>query len=188
MILLIDNYDSFTYNLVDYLERLGKQVEVFRNDVFDIQSLEEQRWEGVLLSPGPGIPSAAGALMPILKSAIGKLPVLGVCLGHQAIGEMFGASLIRAIKPMHGKESLISHDDFGVFQGLPNPLSVVKYHSLVLDESTMPSELLVTARSLEGEIMGCRHKSLPIEGVQFHPEAWLTDRGIDVLANWVSGL
>lgn len=183
-ILLLDNFDSFTYNLVDYLEQLNAEVAVIQNTA-SIKEIKPGHYDGVLLSPGPETPTKAGNLMQVLDECIGRRPVLGVCLGHQAIGEYFGAKLVRAKKPMHGKISSIKHNSKGVFTNLPNPLKIVRYHSLVLEQ--LPDELEITAiTSTDNEIMGFRHKHMAVEGVQFHPEAYLTEHGLAMLKNWIS--
>lgn len=185
-ILLVDNFDSFTYNLLDYLGRAGVDCEVYRNDI-SLEQLQKSRYLGVLLSPGPGKPREAGNLMNILSYFYRKLPILGVCLGHQAIGEFFGARLTKAHRPMHGKISKIRLCSRSVlFTNLPDEFSVVRYHSLVLQG--LPECLEATALSQENEIMALEHRYLPICGVQFHPEAALTDFGLQIVANWVSSL
>lgn len=186
MLLVIDNYDSFTYNLVQYFQDLGEQVLVHRNDeisLADIESLEPSR---ICISPGPGTPDRAGICLDVIKHFAGKLPVLGVCLGHQAIAQAFGAEIIINWRQMHGKLSLIDHDDRGVFNSLPNPLKVVRYHSLVVNEDSLPPKLEITARSKEGEIMGIRHRDFPVEGVQFHPESILSEAGHQLLQNFLA--
>ncbi len=183
MILLLDNYDSFTYNLVDYFGQLGRECRVFRNDE-DFNKIINGDYESLVISPGPEIPRKAGHLMQILDHFAGRVPVLGICLGHQAIGEYFGADLIRAEKPMHGKVCRIKVDNSDIlFRGLPAEFSVVRYNSLILDR--LPTDLVVTARAANDEIMALRHNELMIHGVQFHPEAILTDFGIQMLQNWV---
>ncbi|BDD08595.1 glutamine amidotransferase [Fulvitalea axinellae] len=182
MILVIDNYDSFTYNLVDYLEQSGARCKVLRNDC----SLETMKgdYDGVVLSPGPGKPSDAGGLMEAVDYFHNRLPVLGICLGHQALGEYFGASVEKAIKPMHGKPSVIRHVGGPMFDGIPEKFEVIRYHSLVLKE--LPDSMTVTATTAEDEIMAVSHKSLPLNGLQFHPEAALTEHGLRLLSNWLS--
>ena len=186
-LLLIDNYDSFTYNLFQYLGELGAQVEVVRNDAEPLGALLGRAVDGLVISPGPGRPAAAGVSMAAVR-AFGErgTPVLGVCLGHQAIGEAFGGRIVSARRLMHGKTSQIEHQAKGVFVGLPSPLEATRYHSLVIEPATCPPVLEVTARSEEGEIMGVRHRELPIEGVQFHPESILTREGKRLLANFVA--
>ena len=185
-LLMIDNYDSFTYNLVQYLGELGADVDVLRNDVEDAEALLARRPDGLIVSPGPGDPDDAGVSEQAVKAfAEAGIPVLGVCLGHQAIGTAFGGRIVRARTLMHGKTSLIDHDGRGVFQGLPSPIEATRYHSLVIEESSCPDALEVTARSPEGEIMGVRHRELPVEGVQFHPESILTREGKALLGNFL---
>ena len=185
-ILLLDNFDSFTYNLLDYLGRVGVVCEIYRNNI-SLEILKQEDYAGILLSPGPGKPQEAGILMSVLEYFYQKLPIFGVCLGHQAIGEFFGATLGKAQKPMHGKISKISLlNDSLLFRNLPKQFSVVRYHSLVLQ--SLPECLQATALSEENEIMALGHTSLPICGVQFHPEAALTDFGLQIVENWVSSL
>ncbi len=183
---MIDNYDSFTYNLVQYLGELGADVDVLRNDVAEAAELVERRPAGLLISPGPGDPDDAGVSeAAVIAFAEAGVPVLGVCLGHQAIGTAFGGRIVRARNLMHGKTSPIEHDGDGVFRGLPSPFEATRYHSLVIEEASCPDVLRVTARSSDGEIMGVRHCSLPVEGVQFHPESILTEVGKPLLANFL---
>ncbi|HEU4428811.1 MAG TPA: aminodeoxychorismate/anthranilate synthase component II [Myxococcota bacterium] len=186
-LLLVDNYDSFTYNLFQYLGELGARVEVIRNDVEPLELLLARRIDGLVISPGPGRPAAAGVSMAAVR-AFGErgTPVLGVCLGHQAIGEAFGGRIVSAQRLMHGKTSQIYHEQRGVFGGLPSPLEATRYHSLVIERATCPPVLEVTARTEDGEIMGVRHRELPIEGVQFHPESILTREGKRLLANFLA--
>ncbi|WP_226391231.1 anthranilate synthase component II [Penaeicola halotolerans] len=181
MILLIDNYDSFTYNLVDYFQQLGVQMVVKRNDL-PIEAYTDQSYEGLVLSPGPETPQKAGRLMEILGHYVGQVPILGICLGHQAIGEYFGASLVKALKPMHGKISTIKVSDPSIFGSVVS-LQVVRYHSLVLQN--LPEILEVTGLTKENEIMSIKHKYLPIWGLQYHPEAHLTEYGLKILDNWL---
>lgn len=181
MILLLDNFDSFTYNLVDYFHQLKIEVKVFRNNI-SLEEITQYQYEGVVLSPGPETPSKAGNLLAIIDY-YKDLPMLGICLGHQAIGEYFGGIIEKALKPVHGKCSLIEHEQKGLFQTLPNPLKVVRYHSLII--SKLPICLRSTAWTEANEIMGLEHKKLPIYGVQFHPESILTEFGIDLLRNWI---
>lgn len=181
MILMIDNYDSFTYNLVQYIEMLGYEVVVVKNDQMTLYDLETMEPEAICLSPGPGCPSEAGMTLDIINYFKGKTPILGICLGYQAIIEAFGGSIIRAERPMHGKQEAISHDGLSIYKGLPNPLNVTRYHSLVADPDSVPSDLNITAFSSTGEVMSVRHRSLSIEGVQFHPEAILTEHGATML-------
>ena len=188
MICVIDNYDSFVYNLVQYLGNLGAECVVHRNDEVTAEQVAALDPELVLISPGPGDPADAGISVELVRTLAGRFPMLGVCLGHQAIGVAFGARVRHAQEPMHGKCSPLAHDGHGVFAGLPNPLTVARYHSLVLEPSTIPAELVVTAWSGTGEIMGIRHRTLPIEGVQFHPESLFTEEGVTMVANAVRGL
>jgi anthranilate synthase/aminodeoxychorismate synthase-like glutamine amidotransferase len=190
MILVIDNYDSFTYNLVQYLGQCGAEVAVYRNDQITLDEIVALRPAGILLSPGPCTPNESGICVDILRQALASVPgfdvpVFGVCLGHQAIGFVTGATVNRAHKTMHGKASMVSHDGLGLFEGMPNPFSAIRYHSLVVDRSTVPAGFVVTARSNDDdEIMGLRHESLPIEGVQFHPESVLTEQGFRMVENF----
>jgi anthranilate synthase component 2 len=189
MVFVLDNYDSFTYNLVQYLGELGAEVLVRRNDELTPAEVEALEPERILLSPGPCTPREAGILIPLIRHMAGKVPMLGVCLGHQAIGEAFGGEVVRARALMHGKTSLVEHDARGVFARLPTPLTCTRYHSLVVREETLPAELEVTARTTEATgtvIMGLRHKSLKIEGVQFHPESVLTEHGHEMIRNFLA--
>ena len=188
MILMIDNYDSFTYNIVQYLGELGQDVRVYRNDEISIEQIKELNPQHIVISPGPCSPNEAGVSMAVIEHFAGKIPVLGVCLGHQSIGQVFGGDVIRARQVMHGKTSAVYHHGQGVFADLPNPFTVVRYHSLVIDQATMPDCLEITAwtQTRDGdldEIMGVRHKTLPVEGVQFHPESILTEHGHALLRN-----
>jgi anthranilate synthase/aminodeoxychorismate synthase-like glutamine amidotransferase len=185
MLLVIDNYDSFTYNLVQYLGELGAEPEVRRNDAITVAGALAAGYAGIVISPGPGTPHDAGISLEIIRQLSGVVPILGVCLGHQAIGEAFGGHVVRAPKPIHGKASEVSHDGRGVFEGLPQPLSVGRYHSLMVKRETLPAELQITAQTRDGLIMGLRHKQLAVEGVQFHPESVLTSCGKQMLANFV---
>lgn len=185
MLLMIDNYDSFTYNLVQYLGELGADPKVFRNDQITIAEIEKMKPERIVISPGPGTPKDAGISMEVVKRFAGKVPILGVCLGHQAIGYAFGGEIVRAKNLMHGKTSQIKHDNKGVFKGLPNPFTATRYHSLVVKRESLPDCLEISAESEDGEIMGLRHKEFPIEGVQFHPESILTEAGKKLLANFL---
>jgi anthranilate synthase/aminodeoxychorismate synthase-like glutamine amidotransferase len=186
-LLMIDNYDSFTYNLVQYLGELGAEIDVLRNDAASLEEILAREAEGVVISPGPGRPEAAGVSVAAVKAfARRRTPVLGVCLGHQAIGEAFGGCIAQARTIMHGKTSPIHHDQRGVFAGLPTPLEATRYHSLVVDPDSCPPILAVSARCPDGEIMGLRHRELPIEGVQFHPESILTPEGKRLLSNFLS--
>jgi anthranilate synthase/aminodeoxychorismate synthase-like glutamine amidotransferase len=188
MILVLDNYDSFTYNLVQYLGELGAEVSVVRNDVATIDQISAARPERIVISPGPGRPEDAGVTMDVIKRLGGQTPIFGVCLGHQAIGAVFGGSVVRASVPMHGKTSTIEHNGRGVFSGLTAPFLASRYHSLVVADSGFPAELEVTARTQEdGTIMGLRHRTLPIHGVQFHPESILTGEGRKILRNFLEG-
>ena len=185
MLLMIDNYDSFTYNLVQYLGELGEEVSVFRNDQITLAQVEALHPSRVVISPGPCTPTEAGISVPLIQRFAGKLPILGVCLGHQSIGQAFGGKIVHAAQLMHGKTSDIRHNDAGVFHGLPNPLTATRYHSLVIEKKNLPACLEVTAWTDDGEIMGIRHRDLPVEGVQFHPESILTDKGRELLANFL---
>ena len=186
MIFVLDNFDSFTYNLVQYLYLLNQEVTVLRNNAVTVEEIFSMNPEAILLSPGPGRPESAGIMIELLKSVSGKIPVLGVCLGHQAIGAAFGGNIIHARNIMHGKISEITHDGKGLFAGLTSPFKAVRYHSLVIDPETLPECLEVTARSDDGEIMGIRHKTLPLEGIQYHPESILTATGKRQLANFLT--
>jgi len=183
---MIDNYDSFTYNLVQYLEELGEELKVYRNDKITVAEIEKLNPSRIVVSPGPGTPHDAGISEAVIKHFAGKLPILGVCLGHQAIGEVFGGKIIRAKSIMHGKTSKIHHDGKTIFAGLPNPFIATRYHSLVVEKETLPDVLEISAWTDDGEIMGLRHKELKIEGVQFHPESILTSSGKPLLANFLS--
>jgi anthranilate synthase/aminodeoxychorismate synthase-like glutamine amidotransferase len=185
MILVIDNYDSFTWNLVQALGALGAAVEVVRNDAATIEEIEARGAERIVISPGPCTPRESGISNLVVRRLAGKVPLLGVCLGHQCIAHAFGGRVVRARRPMHGKTSAIHHDGSGLFAGLPNPFPAMRYHSLVVDEATLSAEFLVTARTAEGEVMGLRHREWPIEGVQFHPESYRTAAGIDLLGNFL---
>jgi anthranilate synthase/aminodeoxychorismate synthase-like glutamine amidotransferase len=189
MVFVLDNYDSFTYNLVQYLGELGAEVEVHRNDELTVEQVEALHPERILLSPGPCTPSEAGILVPLVRYMAGKVPIFGVCLGHQAIAEAFGGKVVRAKHLMHGKTSPVTHDGKGIFAGLASPLTCTRYHSLVADEKSLPAELIVTARTPENGggsvVMGLRHRSLPIEGVQFHPESVLTECGHEMIRNFL---
>jgi anthranilate synthase/aminodeoxychorismate synthase-like glutamine amidotransferase len=185
MILVIDNYDSFTYNLVQYLGELGAKLEVARNDALDVDGVARLAPERIVISPGPGNPDHAGVSLEVIRRLGPTTPILGVCLGHQAIGQAFGATVARARTQMHGKTSSIRHDDRGVFAGLANPFVATRYHSLVVLADTVPPDLEITARAEDGEIMGLRHRHYPVEGVQFHPESILTAEGKHLLANFL---
>jgi len=184
-VLVLDNYDSFTYNLVQYLGELGTEVEVFRNDALSVGQIFEARYDRIVISPGPGVPARAGITVPLVRELSGKVPILGVCLGHQAIGEAFGGHIVRAGAIFHGKTSEIHHDGRGLFRDLPNPFTATRYHSLVIDPDRVPASLEVSARTEDGVIMGVRHREFPVEGVQFHPESILTREGMKLLANFV---
>jgi len=191
MLLMIDNYDSFTYNLVQYFGELGANVQVFRNDQISLADIEKLAPERIVISPGPCTPNEAGVSVDTIKTFAGRVPILGVCLGHQSIGQAFGGAIVHAGKIMHGKTSMIHHRDTGVFKGLSNPLEATRYHSLVIEKSSLPDCLEVTAwtESADGkmdEIMGVRHKVLAVEGVQFHPESILTEQGHDMLKNFLN--
>ena len=185
MLLMIDNYDSFTYNLVQYLGELGADVQVYRNDALTLEQIAAWKPEKIVISPGPCTPSEAGICVPLIRRFAGEIPILGVCLGHQAIGQAFGGRIVRAMRVMHGKLSQVTHRGEGVFEGLPRPLTATRYHSLVIERASLPSCLDVTAESDDGEIMGVRHRQLAVEGVQFHPEAILTQQGHEMLANFL---
>jgi anthranilate synthase/aminodeoxychorismate synthase-like glutamine amidotransferase len=185
-VLVIDNYDSFVYNLVQYLGELGAEPVVYRNDELSVDEALALDVDCILLSPGPGRPEDAGIMLDLIRDAAGVKPIFGVCLGHQAIGHVFGGEVVRARELMHGKTSLVNHHNVGVFAGLPNPLVATRYHSLVVEPSTVPDCLEVTATTDDGTIMGLRHRHFPIEGVQFHPESILTAAGHDLLRNFLS--
>ena len=187
-LLMIDNYDSFTYNLVQYLAELGADVEVRRNDAVGLDDVQALAPDGIVISPGPCTPREAGVSVPLIQRFAGQIPILGVCLGHQAIGAAFGGDVVRAPRIMHGKTSPIRHDGTGVFAGLPDPFDATRYHSLVIDPGTLPPTLLRNAWTDAGEIMGVRHRSLFVEGVQFHPESILTLEGKRLLGNFLSRL
>jgi anthranilate synthase component 2 len=185
MLLMIDNYDSFTYNLVQYFGELGQDVKVFRNDAINLDEIARLKPEYLVISPGPCTPAQAGVSLPVIREFAGKIPLLGVCLGHQAIGEAFGGRVVHAKKLMHGKVSPVHHTDAGVFRGLPNPLTCTRYHSLAIERESLPGDLEITAWTDDDEIMGVRHKTLAVEGVQFHPESILTEHGHDLLKNFL---
>ena len=187
MLLMIDNYVSFTYNLVQYFGELGEDVRVYRNDAITLKEIAAMRPDRIVISPGPCAPAQAGISVATIKDFAGKIPLLGVCLGHQAIGEAFGGRIVHAQKPMHGKLSPVQHHDVGVFKGLPNPLTATRYHSLAIERATLPACLEITAWTDDGEIMGVRHKEFAVEGVQFHPESIMTEHGHDLLANFLKG-
>ncbi len=184
-LVLVDNYDSYTYNLFQYLGELGAEVEVFRNDAIDVDGIRARKPAGLVLSPGPCTPNEAGVTVPAIVGLAGEIPILGVCLGHQAIGQAFGGKVIRNFRIVHGKSSPVRHKNQGVFQGLPDPVTVGRYHSLVIEQKSLPAELEVTGWTEEDEIMAVRHRTLDVEGVQFHPESILTEGGKAMLANWL---
>ena len=185
MILMIDNYDSFTYNLVQYLGELGQDIKVFRNDKINLEKIKKLHPKKIVISPGPGRPENAGISPQVIKNLAGKIPILGVCLGHQAIGYVYGAKIGNARNLMHGKTSLIYHDRKTIFKGIPDPFEATRYHSLLIERKTLPSCLEITAWTKEKEIMGIKHKEFPLWGVQFHPESILTKSGKDILANFL---
>ena len=188
MILVIDNYDSFTYNIVQYLYEWEKTVLVYRNDKISINEIEKLKPSKILISPGPGNPSEAGISLSVIKHFAGKVPILGVCLGHQCIAEVFGGKVVRAKNLMHGKTSQIHHDKKGIFKSLSNPFEATRYHSLIVEKKSFPTELEISAQTLQGEIMALRHKKLKVDGVQFHPESILTIEGKKLLKNFVKGI
>jgi len=185
MILLIDNYDSFTYNLYQYLEELGKNVRVYRNDKISLEKIERLKPERIVISPGPGKPSSSGISCEVIKRFYKRVPILGVCLGHQCIGYVFGAKVIRAPQIMHGKTSLIYHDGKGIFKKVKNPFLATRYHSLIIDRKTLPSNFVISASTKDGIIMGIKEKKYPLFGVQFHPESILTEEGKKILENFL---
>ena len=185
MLLMIDNYDSFTYNLVQYLGELGEKIKVFRNDKITISEIEKLNPKRIVISPGPCTPKEAGISIEVIQHFAGKVPILGVCLGHQSIGAAFGAKIINAPRLMHGKTSLIHHDGKTIFKGLPNPFEATRYHSLIIKKETLSDDFIITAWTDRDEIMGIRHKKMLIEGVQFHPESILTKAGKDLLGNFL---
>jgi anthranilate synthase component 2 len=184
-LLMIDNYDSFTYNLVQYFNILGQDVEVVKNDEIKPEDIKDMDIDAIVISPGPCSPKEAGISVDVIKMYKDKYPILGVCLGHQSIGYAFGANIVKAKRLMHGKTSMISHDNEGLYKGLPNPFKAVRYHSLVIDKSTLSDEFIVDAVAEDGDIMGIRHKALPIFGVQFHPESIVSEHGFDILKNFL---
>ncbi len=193
MLLMIDNYDSFTYNLVQYFGELGVEVEVHRNDQITVEEIEQKDPEWIVISPGPCTPNEAGISVDAIRYFAGRKPILGVCLGHQSIGQAFGGDIVHAGAIMHGKTSMIHHNDKGLFRGIPNPFEATRYHSLVIDKATLPEELEITAwtETPDGdldEIMGVRHRTMPIEGMQFHPESILTEHGHELLQNFLGGV
>ena len=185
MILMIDNYDSFTYNLVQYLGELGEELKVVRNDQLTVKDVQRLKPSSIVISPGPGSPKDAGMSNELIRTFAGELPILGVCLGHQCIGEVFGGAVVRAKRPMHGKTSRIYHNQSALFRALPNPFEATRYHSLIVRRDDLPKRLTVTAWTKEGEIMGLQHATLPVYGVQFHPESILTKSGKDLLRNFL---
>jgi len=185
MLLMIDNYDSFTYNLVQYLGELGEDVAVHRNDEITLDEIERLKPARIVVSPGPCTPNEAGVSVPLIEKFSGKIPILGVCLGHQSIGQAFGGKIVHAKQLMHGKTSQIQHEGAGVFRGLPQPFPATRYHSLVIERGSLPDCLAITAWTDDGEIMGVRHKTLAVEGVQFHPESVLTEHGHQLLKNFL---
>ncbi len=187
MLLMIDNYDSFTYNLVQYLGELGADVRVYRNDAITLDQVAALAPAQIVVSPGPCTPNEAGISVPLIRRFAGQIPILGVCLGHQAIGQAFGGHIVRAQRVMHGKLSPVTHDGRGVFAGLPSPFAVTRYHSLAIEQAQVPPELMITSTADDGEIMGVRHRRLAVEGVQFHPEAILTEHGMRLLGNFLEG-
>ncbi|OVE70541.1 aminodeoxychorismate/anthranilate synthase component II [Clostridium diolis] len=185
MLLMIDNYDSFVYNLVRYFEEIGEIVDVVRNDKINIESIRNNKYDGIVISPGPKNPKQAGLCLDIIDKFKNETPILGICLGHQCIGHYFGGEIIKGDRPMHGKISEVTHNNSGIFHNVKNPLKVTRYHSLIIDKKKLPKELLVTAETSDGVIMGIRHNELPIYGVQFHPEAELTEEGHKILENFI---
>ncbi|RNB82825.1 aminodeoxychorismate/anthranilate synthase component II [Brevibacillus fluminis] len=186
MIVMIDNYDSFTYNLVQFVGEIGEELKVFRNDKVTIAEIERLNPDYLMISPGPCTPNEAGISLEAIKYFAGKIPILGVCLGHQSIGQAFGGNVVRAERLMHGKTSSVFHDQKTIFKGIPSPFVVARYHSLIVEPDSLPSELEVSARTAEGEIMAIRHREYPIEGVQFHPESIITEHGKQLLANFLA--
>ncbi len=186
MIVMIDNYDSFVYNLVQYCGELGEEIKVFRNDKITLSQIEDCAPDQIIISPGPCTPNEAGISLELIEYFKGRVPILGVCLGHQAIGQAFGGDVVRAPRLMHGKTSLIYHDGQGIFQGLPSPFTATRYHSLIIKRDTLPEGLIITAETDQGEIMGVRHRKYAVEGVQFHPESILTEAGHKMLLNFLA--
>ena len=185
MLIMIDNYDSFVYNLVRYFEEIGEVVEVVRNDKINLECIRSSKYSGIVISPGPKNPKQAGLCLDIIDKFKNEIPIFGICLGHQCIGHYFGGEIVKGDRPMHGKISEVIHDDMGVFHNIKNPLKVTRYHSLIINKKNLPRELLVTAETSDGVIMGIRHNKLPIYGVQFHPEAELTEEGHKILKNFI---
>lgn len=188
MILIIDNYDSFTYNVYQYVASLGYEVEVVRNDKITVDEIEEKKYSGIIISPGPGTPDDAGISKAVIAKFAGQIPILGICLGHQAIGEVFGAMVVRAPKPIHGKVSSVYHEGTGIYQGLTQPFTAGRYHSLLVAEESVPDCLVITARTEDGLIMGLRHREYSVEGVQFHPESVLTPEGMKLLERFLGNI
>src|SRR5688572_3031510 len=186
MLLVIDNYDSFTYNLVQYLGELGAEMQIFRNDEITVDEIEALSPEKILISPGPGTPDGAGITLPVIDRFAGRVPILGVCLGHQAIGQHFGGKVVRGPEPVHGKPVTVKHDGKSLFAGIKGEFQAGRYHSLVVERDSLPSSLEISAESPDGLVMGLRHKELPVEGVQFHPESILTEHGKLLLANFLN--
>jgi len=186
MLLVIDNYDSFTYNLVQYLGELGAEMQIFRNDEITVGEIEALSPEKILISPGPGTPDGAGITLPVIDRFAGRVPILGVCLGHQAIGQHFGGKVVRGPEPVHGKPVTVKHDGKSLFAGIKGEFQAGRYHSLVVERDSLPSSLEISAESPDGLVMGLRHKELPVEGVQFHPESILTEHGKLLLANFLN--
>lgn len=185
MLLMIDNYDSFTYNLVQYFQELGEEVRVYRNDALSVEDVGRLKPSKIVISPGPCTPNEAGISVPVIQKFSGKIPILGVCLGHQSIGQAFGGKIVRAARVMHGKTSMIRHDKKTIFEKIPDPFEATRYHSLVIEKNSLPDSLEVTAWTDEGEIMGVRHKERLVEGIQFHPESILTREGKNILKNFL---
>ena len=185
-ILLLDNYDSFTYNLLHYLAELGAEVEVVRNDALTVEQIRSRKPQGILISPGPGHPQDAGVCPDVIRELGPEIPIFGVCLGHQAIGMVYGGTVMRAPEPMHGKTSPMLHDGKGMFAGLPSPFTATRYHSLIVERASLPAELEITAQTEDGLIMGLQHRTHPIHGVQFHPESIASERGHDLLRNFLN--
>jgi len=186
LLLMIDNYDSFTYNLVQYFGQLQVEVKVFRNDCLTIEEIKQLAPTHIVISPGPGTPDQAGISLAVIQHLAGHIPILGVCLGHQAIGQFFGGRVVQADRLMHGKTSCIYHDQKTIFHHLPSPFTATRYHSLIVEKKSLPNSLIISARTEEGEIMALRHRELPVEGVQFHPESILTEHGLEILKNFLN--
>ena len=185
MLLMIDNYDSFTYNLVQYFQELGEEVRVYRNDALSVEEVGRLKPSAIVISPGPCTPNEAGISVPVIQKFAGKIPILGVCLGHQSIGQAFGGKIVRAARVMHGKTSMIHHDKKAIFEKIPDPFEATRYHSLVIEKESLPPSLEITAWTDDGEIMGVRHKEKLVEGIQFHPESILTIEGKNILRNFL---